>query len=217
LAVQRDIVVCFAVGNAGNPLPGYVSMASLTGPDGAIIVGGAFKRPAGGGAFEPGDGEVHLSSAAHAYRYAKEGIFQEKGKVPDVCGLVGPLLPDGTSPYVYLPANNGAWRYKGGGTSSACAQIAGICALIRARYPDFSAAEVKQLVIDNGQAVERGQSYNYTNKKAKTVDISTSPSGTRIAAKDFVPRLKLVSIRDVIKVADAKARKLKLTPAAGRP
>jgi hypothetical protein len=215
-AVRHNIVVCFAAGNANKPTAGTVSVQALTGPAGAIIVGGAYKKP-GSAAFSIGDGDVYLSSAAHAYDYEAGGIFPGAGRIPSVCALVGPQLANGTSPYVYLPHLNRTWTYVGGGTSSACAQVAGICALIRALHPGFSALEIKALIEDNGQAVEQGESFNRRGSRRNVVDPSPSASGAAIQATDLTPRLKLVSIRDVVKVADAKARKRHFASAAGRP
>ena len=170
LCNDQGFSILFSAGNNGRPAKPQISWGAFLGGAGAIIVGGAF---------DPGESprQVYLSDAAHGevvknpwYKvknpwYKKSGFFSKNKSpkeitIPDVCGIVGPMLPGHGAAYVYIPSmeknnpgNNDYWHYYGGGTSSACAQIAGLCGALRARWRNMTPKQAKDAIIRGGDAL----------------------------------------------------------------
>jgi len=179
---QKGYLLIFSSGNAFGPLDThYNDTLPLTGA-GAIIVGGAwdydrtdpnnantlitFADSAHGKVFEP------YTSVKNKGFINKRPVAKTKTvRIPDICGFSGKQDSTGGAPYVYVPtaANSrvsigdhgdwGWWSYIGGGTSSACAQIASICGALKAAYPNLSPKQVKKAIIEGGDDVTAGQSY----------------------------------------------------------
>ncbi len=179
-ATDQGCVVIFAAGNAGNPQRDDFSVQAATGPSGAIVVGGAWDT----GPDSTGKTEAVLSTAAHAF------VLPTNTRIPSVCGLVGVQLTNGTSPYVYYPTKGNDWSYSGGGTSSAAAQVAGVCATIRAQWPNLAPLKIKELLIGSGDPVTTGLSYQ------------------RADAADFKPGINRVNISKAVQRAAGKAAEL---------
>ncbi|NUO79044.1 S8 family serine peptidase [candidate division KSB1 bacterium] len=119
-----------------------------------------------GGAYWDFDLELSASSVGHGYK-SKSGRV-----VPDVCGLCGPSA----APYLILPTQPGSeadknvaqkpgdwstkwpgWIASSGGTSSATAQVAGVCALIKQAYPSANTETVRTILKKTATAVTKGK------------------------------------------------------------
>ena len=166
-AVASGCVVVFSAGNAHKPAAGQFSLQACLGLEsiGAIVVGGAWDKNEkdAQGSRTP---TVRLSSAAHGVALAVGTDRLGKtitAQIPDICALVGPQ-EQYDSRYVYTPkppAEEGGsdWDFTGGGTSSAAAQVAGVCATIRAQWPNLSPADIKSALVLGGLEVTDEQSF----------------------------------------------------------
>ena len=156
-ATNSGTIILFCAGNAGRPSFDEFALQAIMGPAGAIVVGGAWdmneKAPAG--SRQP---KVTLSTAAHGFKLDLDP--RRPVQIPDVCALVGPQGPN-DSRYVYMPTipQLDWWAYDGGGTSSATAQVAGVCACIRAKFPTLAPIQIKDALILGGLKVTDGKSY----------------------------------------------------------
>lgn len=172
--VSRGDIILFAAGNAGGPTLPNVSREALAGRKGAIVVGGAYYKSQLDGVEKPKNPTV--SPAAHAHL----SINNKKmaSPIPSVLGLVGT-----GGGYVMLPTTStasasnktgkkdhgagvGWWSSVGGGTSSATAQLAGMCALLAGMFPNLSGKVIRQLVIENTTACTDGSSYGDVDFRA---------------------------------------------------
>lgn len=160
--LANGLLILFSAGNSHKPSGSNISAMAVLGRAGAIIVGGAWDHDR----TNPGNSQqLHLSNAAHAVVFAPATRIAPARLLPDVCGFVGPEQADEVnekpiSPYVYIPTSpSPEFSYAGGGTSSACAQLAGLCGALRSRYPNLSPLEVKKAVIAGGDLVTEGSSY----------------------------------------------------------
>lgn len=153
-AVAQGIVVCFSAGNGHFGFPG-------SHPD-VISVGG-----------------VHVNfpdQTLEASSYASSFVssFYPGRRVPDVCGLTGnrvTLSGGGYAPSLMLPVQEGSsldgvTPSTGGasdgwgifsGTSAACPQVAGICALMLEKNSALTPAEVKAKLMKSARDVKAGQ------------------------------------------------------------
>jgi subtilisin family serine protease len=153
-AVASGVVVCFAAGNGHFAFPG-------SHPE-VISVGGVHVNyPA-------------LSLEASSYASSFASSFYPGRKVPDICGLTGKRVViggDGKAPSLMLPVQAGAnldgiapstgsssdgWGLFSG-TSAACPQVAGVCALMLEKDPTLTPAALKQKLIDGARDVTQGQ------------------------------------------------------------
>ncbi|MEM7147486.1 MAG: S8 family serine peptidase [Verrucomicrobiota bacterium] len=152
LAINRGITVCFAAGNGHNAFPSGM-------PD-VIAVGG-----------------VHLdyptfSFEASSYASSFDSVIFPGRSVPDFCGLTGRRvnINGGKAPSLMLPvqpganldgidpstgSNNDGWGLFSG-TSAACPQIAGLCALLLEADPWKTPADVKQSLLSRCRDVSTG-------------------------------------------------------------
>jgi len=157
LVLRRGFSLLFSSGNSGAPQDPQVSLYALLGNTGAIIVGGAFDN-VNNHNIPPRVRTIFLSNAAHGkvvpLPYVDAVNFDQNAKpivLPDICGFVGPEISNqGSSPYVYIPSKGETWHYFGGGTSSACAQIAGLCGALRAKYDNLSPEQIKDAIVSGG-------------------------------------------------------------------
>ena len=165
-AVRNGIVVVFAAGNGAFAFPGQH-------PD-VISVGGAFMEANGA-----------IQAATHASGYASP-IYAGRN-VPDVCGLVGmqprglyimlPVQPDsiydrtratgGPHPQSDETATNDGWAAFSG-TSSASAQISGVCAVLRGIVRNLTPERVRGLLMQNARDVTQGRAHARTGGNPAT-------------------------------------------------
>lgn len=157
---DRGITVCFSAGNGHVAFPGMM-------PD-VISVGGVHARET----FTGDDFELEASDYASSF----ESSIYPGRRVPDVCGLVGmrpgaiyimlPVQPGceidtglagGSFPDADETAADDGWAVISG-TSAACPQIAGVCALLRQAQPGLSPPLVKALLRASARDVSVGQS-----------------------------------------------------------
>lgn len=154
LAINAGITVCFSAGNGHYGFP-----ASMPG---VIAVGGVHVNYPG----------LTLEASNYASSFTSK-IFPGR-KVPDVCGLTGKKvnINGGKAPSIMLPvqpgsaldaidpttgsANDGWGIFSG--TSAACPQIAGICALMLEKDPSLTPAQIKTNLIKSARDVKVGQS-----------------------------------------------------------
>jgi subtilisin family serine protease len=162
-AVARGIVVVFAAGNGHWGFPGQH-------PD--VI--------AAGGAYLEADGKVRASSYASGFA---SQIFPGRD-VPDVSGLVG-LVP--SAAYIMLPVQRGdeidrdssggahpqqdettsrdGWAAFSG-TSAACPQVAGVCALLKQACPRLAADDIRDILKRTARDVTTGKNAMAEQAKA---------------------------------------------------
>lgn len=156
---DKDVLIVFSAGNCPGPGedPEEVSIFALSGEWDAIIVGGAWDKDRAN-VNEPDKG-IYLSNAAQGDNVH---VGNRTFSFPDTCGLVGPEIEKKTAkneveklaPYVYIPSKApNEWYFGGGGTSSACAQVAGLCGALRAKYPNLSAPQIKAAIVKGGDAL----------------------------------------------------------------
>lgn len=140
--LQRMQIFCFSVGNKGktnsrNTVSPYVRILGVLG------VGGA-NRDSG----ELSASDISLASIADT----------ENRSLPDICGwcgssdrswLIVPVSPESLSNNENLRDSHSGWRQITGGTSSATAQIAGVCALIKAKWLDAGWFQILALLLMN--------------------------------------------------------------------
>jgi subtilisin family serine protease len=164
-AVASGIVVVFSAGNGHYGFPAQH-------PD-VIAAGGVFI-----------DEEDAMRASDYASGFASK-VYPGRN-VPDVCGLVG-MRPRAI--YLALPvpagceldadlANDGATHPDGdetavddgwavfSGTSAACPQVAGICALLRQVDPDLSPAAMRDLLARTATDVTQGRASASTGAPA---------------------------------------------------
>ena len=152
-AVASGVVVCFAAGNGHYAFPG-------SHPD-VISVGGVHVNYP--------DLDFEVSSYASSF----VSSFYPGRRVPDLCGLTGKRVNiggGGKAPSLMLPVQKGAnldsidpstgsandgWGIFSG-TSAACPQIAGICALMLEKDSTLTPAQVKQKLMDSARDVTAG-------------------------------------------------------------
>jgi hypothetical protein len=154
----RGITVCFSAGNGQYSFPGQM-------PE-VISVGGVYAEESLNN--KDDDFDLHASDYASSF----ESKIYPGRRVPDFCGLVG-LKPRGI--YIMLPVEPGNAIDKdmsaGGdetqpddgwavisGTSAACPQIAGICALIKQVQPGLPPDLVKAVLRASARDVSQGKS-----------------------------------------------------------
>jgi subtilisin family serine protease len=154
-AVRKGIIVVFACGNGGKLFPAQI-------PE-VLAIGGVYIRV---------DGTMEASDYASGYESA---VFPGR-IVPDLCGLVG-MQPMGV--YIMLPTQPASVidqsfaerPYPQGddtspddgwvclsGTSSASAQVSGICALLCQLDPSLTTARAKELLTGTARHVGIGVS-----------------------------------------------------------
>ena len=159
---NRGITVCFSAGNGHIGFPGMM-------PD-VISVGGVYAHPT---LTHNGD-DFELEASDYASSFDSQ-IYPGR-HVPDMCGLVG-MQPRGI--YIMLPvepgdqidqglggqdypdkdetAPNDGWAVISG-TSAACPQIAGVCALLKQVQPGLSPNLIKSILKASSRDVKTGQS-----------------------------------------------------------
>jgi subtilisin family serine protease len=152
-AVAQGITVLFSAGNGHRAFP-------ASHPD-VIAVGG-----------------VHVSwpdltLEASSYASSFVSSFYPNRRVPDVCGLTGRRVNqggNGFAPSLMLPVPEGSqldgiWPPTGAandgwgifsGTSAACPQVAGICALLLEKDPTLTPATIKQKLMQGARDVTAG-------------------------------------------------------------
>jgi subtilisin family serine protease len=182
-AVSNGIVVVFSAGNGHYGFPAQH-------PD-VIAAGGVFIDP---------HGVMHASDYASGFA---SKVYPGRN-VPDLCGLVG-MRP--RAMYIALPVPSGSELdvdlsnddapYPDGdgttpddgwavfsGTSAACPQVAGICALIRQVAPDLSPAAVRDVLMRTATDVTEGRASPSTGAPAAGpgVDLATGAGFADAAA-----------------------------------
>lgn len=152
-AVASGVVVCFAAGNGHRAFP-------ASHPD-VIAVGGVHVN-------HPG-----LDLEASSYASSFDSSFYPGRHVPDLCGLTGKRVTiggGGKAPSLMLPVEDGAaldaiapstgadddgWGLFSG-TSAACPQVAGICALVLEKNPALTPAQVGEKLVKGARDVTAG-------------------------------------------------------------
>ncbi|WP_299474568.1 S8 family serine peptidase [uncultured Roseibium sp.] len=152
-AVLQGVVVCFSAGNGHFGFPG-------SHPD-VISVGGVHVNL-------PDENDLEASSYASSFN----STWYPGRQVPDLCGLTGKGVNiSGTkAPSIMLPVQSGAsldaiapstgsntdgWGLFSG-TSAACPQIAGICALILEKDGSLTPAQVKDKLVKSARDIKKG-------------------------------------------------------------
>ncbi len=150
-ALERDIVVLFSAGNGHRAFPG-------SHPD-VISVGGVTLNE---------DGSLEASDYASSF----ESQLYPGRETPDVCGIVGRAGRRPQSAHIALPvppdsnldgenfasdATGTGWGLFSG-TSAACPQVAGVCALVKQIDPNLSGAQVRQVLEARAIDVTKGES-----------------------------------------------------------
>ncbi len=153
-AVASGVVVCFAAGNGHFAFP-------ASHPD-VIAVGGVH-------VVYP---DLDLEASSYASSFVSS--FYPGRRVPDLCGLTGRAVNIGgtKAPSLMLPVQEGAaldgiapstgaaddgWGLFSG-TSAACPQVAGVCALLLEKDAGLTPAEVKEKLMKAARDVRAGQS-----------------------------------------------------------
>ncbi|WP_420208949.1 S8 family serine peptidase [Candidatus Electronema sp. JC] len=154
-AVASGVTVCFSAGNGHYGFPG-------SHPD-VISVGGVHVNYPG----------LELEASSYASSFVSS--FYPGRRVPDLCGLTGKRVDinGGKAPSIMLPVQEGAqldgiepstgaandgWGLFSG-TSAACPQIAGICALMLEKDPNLTPVQVKQKLISSARDVTAGTTH----------------------------------------------------------
>jgi subtilisin family serine protease len=161
---DRGIVVCFSGGNGHISFPGMM-------PD-VIAVGGVFAHDVVDDVTD--DFKLEASNYASSF----DSLIYPGRHVPDLCGLVG-MSPRGI--YIMLPVEPGNQIDQGlaggtfpngdetasddgwaviSGTSAACPQVAGVCALLKQAQPGLSPDLVKAILRASARDVAHGKSYH---------------------------------------------------------
>lgn len=162
---ERGITVCFSAGNGHYAFPGQM-------PE-VISVGGVYS----GELIDDVTDDFLLEASDYASSFDSR-IYPGR-HVPDLCGLVG-MQPGAI--YIMLPVEPGDQIDRGlaaggafpagdetkpddgwaviSGTSAACPQIAGICALLKQTQPGLSPDLVKAILKSSARDVQRGQSFH---------------------------------------------------------
>lgn len=153
LAIDKGVVVCFSAGNGHHVFPACM-------PD-VIAVGGVHVNFPG----------MTLEASSYASSF-QSNIFPGRN-VPDFCGLTGRRVTingRGLAPSLMLPVQPGAsldgidpstgsatdgWGLFSG-TSAACPQVAGVCALLLQADPWRSATDVQALLAARARDVDTG-------------------------------------------------------------
>ncbi len=153
-AVASGVVVCFSAGNGHYAFP-------ASHPD-VIAVGGVHVR------------YPDLDLEASSYASSFDSSFYPGRHVPDVCGLTGRAVNIGgtKAPSLMLPVQEGSsldgidpstgadddgWGLFSG-TSAACPQVAGVCALLLEKDGSLTPAKVKEKLTKAARDVRAGQS-----------------------------------------------------------
>lgn len=157
---ERGITVCFSAGNGHYGFPGQM-------PE-VISVGGVYANAH----LDGNDFDLQASDYSSSF----DSQIYPGRHVPDVCGLVG-MRPGAV--YIMLPVEPGdeidrglaGQPYPNGddtapddgwavisGTSAACPQIAGICALLKQAQPGLSPALIKSILRSSARDVKKGKS-----------------------------------------------------------
>lgn len=162
---ERGITVCFSGGNGQYSFPGQM-------PE-VIAVGGVFARDV----IDEVTDEFVLEASDYASSFDSR-IYPGR-HVPDVCGLVG-VQPRGI--YIMLPVEPGdeidrglagGGAFPGGdetgpddgwavisGTSAACPQVAGVCALLKQAQPGLSPDLIKAILRASARDIRLGESFH---------------------------------------------------------
>ncbi|HVM14340.1 MAG TPA: S8 family serine peptidase [Egibacteraceae bacterium] len=157
---ERGIAVCFSAGNGDMAFPGMMPQV--------LSVGGVHAHDT-----LCGEG---LALEASDYASSFTSLIYPGRHVPDVCGLVG-MQPKAI--YIMLPvqpgnaidvglsgtpfpehdetAENDGWAVLSG-TSAACPQVAGVCALLRQVQPGLSPVSARELLKASARDVSIGRS-----------------------------------------------------------
>jgi serine protease AprX len=164
----RGITVCFSAGNGHYGFPGMM-------PE-VISVGGVYAGPN----LTPQGNDFELEASDYASSFDSE-IYAGR-HVPDLCGLVGKKP---RAIYIMLPVEPGdsidtqlggagypnkdetdpkdGWAVISG-TSAACPQIAGVCALLKQVQPGLSPELIKSILRASARDVSKGRSNNVCGK-----------------------------------------------------
>lgn len=151
--VASGVVVCFAAGNGHRAFPACH-------PD-VIAVGGVHVN------------YPKLDLEASSYASSFVSSFYPGRRVPDLCGLTGKKvnISGGKAPSLMLPVQEGAaldailpstgsnadgWGLFSG-TSAACPQVAGVCALLLEKDPSATPAKVRQKLMESARDVTKGK------------------------------------------------------------
>lgn len=159
---HRGITVCFSAGNGQWGWPGQM-------PD-VVSVGGVYAGPG----LNNGDFDLQASDYASSF----DSNLYPGRHVPDVCGLVG-MKPNAIYIMLPVPPKSAIDRGMAGpaypqqdrttrddgwtvisGTSAACPQIAGICALLKEVQPGLSPDLMKAILRASARDVTAGRSYH---------------------------------------------------------
>jgi len=152
-AVAQGVTVCFSAGNGHYGFPG-------SHPD-VISVGGVHVNL-------PNVNDYEASSYASSFN----STWYSGRAVPDICGLTGKSvnISGAKAPSLMLPVPEGAqldailpstgsdtdgWGLFSG-TSAACPQVAGICALVLEKDASLTPAQVKDKIMKSGRDVTKG-------------------------------------------------------------
>jgi hypothetical protein len=175
-AVASGITVVVAAGNGEFSFPGMM-------PD-VISAGGVFVDP---------KGNMRASDFASAF----DSKIYPGRHVPDICGLAGMKPPRGSKPfdhYILLPVpaysliDASTIEYPDGttavdgwapfsGTSAAAPQIAGVCALLKAKNPNLTPIEIKEILQKTAIKVLKGKSNPECSDDRKTPQKGAGATG----------------------------------------
>lgn len=166
LALSRGITVVCCVGNGLVGFPGMMP--------GVISVGGVFIDI---------DGEMCASDFTSAFT---SKIYENRA-VPDVCGLSGMTINEHnriSGGFIMSPVQKGIdldiqgidgddeWAIVGG-SSTATAQVAGVCALLLEKNPGLQSDELKIALQSTAREVQKGIA-NIRSNENKEVDTSST-------------------------------------------
>jgi hypothetical protein len=129
-----------------------------------ISVGGAYKENA------KKHGIITASNGAFGYPFR---LSDEDRFVPDVCGWIG--RNDSDDYNLWVPAFSkdqqkppeDAWVSTWGGTSSATAQLAGVCAVIKYFWPGADSDQIRQVLKESADTIATGKSAQKNEMKGK--------------------------------------------------
>ncbi len=167
-AIDQNIVVLFSAGNGHRAFPG-------SHPD-VIAVGGVTLNE---------DGSLEASNYASSF---SSKLFPGRDS-PDLCGIVGRSGTKPQSAHIALPvppdSNLDGDNFASGaketgwgifsGTSAACPQVAGVCALIKQIDPRLSPAQVRQILEARSIDISKGKTA--LGDKAKQGDDRATGAG----------------------------------------